>query len=734
LDGSNLIIIGDLNQLPTSDLESTLNLQQRVKVPTRGNSTLDKILIEQTICECFDDPTVEPNFGTADHLLVSLKPVKQNRSSSSVRIKKVFDYRDSNIAAFVNVLKHQPWHLLYRSEDPIDVKCDLFYDLLRPALDRIPFTYIEITDKDKPWMTPLLKLLINRRYDAYRQGHYDKYNHFKNKVRVEVLKAKSAWLQRLKQKPYGIWKAVKSVSTKPVSTHGLANQFPSASGVADALNSAFSSVFTSPNSHADQSDERMFSTNGEAWIVEITVERTSKLLRNLKSGKAAGSDNLTPRLLRACHRVLAGPLTHLFVCSISSRQVPSRWKQAIVTPIPKITNPSVTDFRPISLLPIPSKILEFLVLDSIKPKLLNLYGDNQFGFRPGSSTLDAHLAIHDHITRELDHLEVKGVALIAMDLSKAFDRLSHASLIQTLSDPDACIPSSFLLWLRDFLKNRSQRVSFEGTMSTNSVKVTSGVPQGSILAPYLFAAHMGGLMAATSSTRIIKYADDVALLIPYSNYSDLAATVSNEIQNVKTWCETHSLALNESKTKTLLFPKGNPNSLLTQGLPDVEPHLSSLGIIFETSLKWNKHVESITKKASGRIYALKSLKRIPTVTKRDLLQVYCNYILSLLEYNSPLLVGMSTRNDAKLDRIRKRCHRIICGLDCKCNDFSPIGERRLSRAMKVFESLMSTSNISHPLLPRRLPRTQHFYMEPMRTTRRMRSFIPFCAMIWNASH
>ena len=130
---------------------------------------------------------------------------------------------------------------------------------------------------------------------------------------------------------------------------------------------------------------------------------------------------------------------------------------------------------------------------------------------------------------------------------------------------------------------------------------------------------------------------------------------------------------------------------------------------------------------------LRVLKRIPLVTKADLRQVYCNYILSVIEYNSPLMVGMSSKNDSKLDYIRKRCHRIICGLDCRCSDFTSISERRKVRAMKYFDRLMNPDNISHCLLPHRLPHTQHFFFEAVRTTRRLKSFVPFCVLTYNAS-
>lgn len=730
LSGSKLIITGDTNQLPTSDLESTLCLRQMVKIPTRGTAILDKILIDDTLCDEFNDPVIQPNFGHSDHMAVYINPMEEK--VTPIRVKKVYDYRKSNISAFVDALRCQPWHQIYRNSESIDTKCDQFYTMITNALECIPFTFVEMSPRDKPWITPVVKVLIDLRYDAYRRGHFEKYQHYKEKTRKEIEKAKASWMKKLKSQPHGIWKAMKDVSCKHrPNVQNLDRQFSSASDAADALNSVFSSFFS--EARVPQNTQLVSSTRSDkAWNVTITTEKTLKLLNNLKPGKSAGNDGLTPRLLKAGRDVLSGPLTHLFACSISSCSVPEKWKQAVVVPVPKVSNPSVTDFRPISLLPIPSKMLESIVLDSVKQELINTYGDNQFGFRPGSSTLDAHLAIHDEITRHLDCPETSGVAMIAMDLSKAFDRLSHFSLLQTLIH--AQLPSEFTLWIKDFLEGRKQKVNFQGILSKSMVKVTSGVPQGSVLAPYLFASHMGTLKISSPQARLIKYADDITILIPFTKCVDLTARAQSEVSNVVEWCKSHGLAVNQQKTQTLLFSKPKPSTSISASLPNVKPQLKILGITFEASLKWSQHVKDVTLKAARRIHTLKQLKRIPNVTKEDLLVVYHNYVLSVMEYNSPLFVGLSKKDDTKMDRIRKRCHWIVCGSNCQCTSFTPIQTRRQNRAMHVFKRLQHPNSISHKLLPRRLPRTNHFCIDPMRTTRRANSFVPFCALRWNSCH
>ena len=381
----------------------------------------------------------------------------------------------------------------------------------------------------------------------------------------------------------------------------------------------------------------------QSWNVQISTEKVTQMLLNLKSGKSAGYDDLSPRILREAYDIFAAPLTHLFTVSIATQKFPTAWKMAMIAPIPKKKNPSLNDFRPISLLSIPSKLLETLVLNSVRQRLLLHYGDYQFGFRPGASTLHANVTIHDFVTRHLDKSSMKGVVMIAMDLSKAFDKLSHESLMRSLIG--SSFPRDFLLWLSDFLLNRKQRVLLQGTVSTNVTNVTSGVLQGSVLAPYLFAFHMGTLSPAQPETLLVKYADDVSILIPLSENSDLSSLVLTEIENIKKWSSSHGLQVNEEKTKSLVFTKSEITELKLRSVPNLNSDLKILGVTFENTLKWDKHMENITKCASRRIHALRMLKRIPGATQKDLIPVYQNYILSIIEYNSPLFVGLGSRNE-----------------------------------------------------------------------------------------
>ena len=318
---------------------------------------------------------------------------------------------------------------MYFGELSIDRKWDMFYSMVDNALEKIPHTFVEMSRYEKPWMTPKLKLLINSRYEAYRTKDFTVFNHLKKKVKEEIRKAKGLWLSKLKRAPQGIWKAVQHSSKPSKASDILFQDDTPIRDVADRLNATFAQAFSDSSL-----EEFSMSPNQRQWNPVCNQSITAFHLAKLKPGKASGNDGLSSRLLKAARDILAPPLTHIFCLSLSSCTVPSRWKTANVVPVPKKNCTSISDFRPISLLPLPSKILEKIVLTSVKDALIDLYGSNQFGFRPGSSTLLAHISIHDHITRQMDLPSSLSVVLITFDMKKAFDSLSHLCLLNSLSE------------------------------------------------------------------------------------------------------------------------------------------------------------------------------------------------------------------------------------------------------------------------------------------------------------
>ena len=157
--------------------------------------------------------------------------------------------------------------------------------------------------------------------------------------------------------------------------------------------------------------------------------------------------------------------------------------------------------------------------------------------------------------------------------------------------------------------------------------------------------------------------------------------------------------------------------------------LRILGITYDTKLSWNVHIKNICKTARQRMYILRKMK--PLVTKTELKSIYHATILNVIEYCGPLFVGMNRKNQEMIEKIRRRCHHIICGFDCHCNILSSVSERRRTQSMKLFNEIKKTNNILHHLLPPQLPRTTHYSMPTCKTNRRLNSFIPFCVNFHN---
>ena len=257
---------------------------------------------------------------------------------------------------------------------------------------------------------------------------------------------------------------------------------------ATLLNSHFCSVFNSSVPYVPCDDPQPI--NGLTSITCSTNE-VEHLLKTMRPDVATGPDSVSSIMLRNTASTISSPLTAIFIQSLAMGSVRSDWKQSNITPIYKKDDPALaTNYRPISLLFLVSKVLERIIQNRLMRYLIsNSYLSRfQFGFRPMGSTQEAILTATNDWHKTLD----RGLssAAVFFDLSKAFDTVPHHLLLQTLRSIG--ISGPLLGWFHSYLSNRQQRVVIR-RHSSSYANVDSGVPQGSILGPLLFIIYMNSI-------------------------------------------------------------------------------------------------------------------------------------------------------------------------------------------------------------------------------------------------
>ena len=345
-----------------------------------------------------------------------------------------------------------------------------------------------------------------------------------------------------------------------------------------------------------------------------------------------------------------------------------------------------------------------------------------------SSTASALICLHEKITGSLDNDATLGVIILAYDFSKAFDKLGHDVIIDTLRTNS--LPVGFVQWILEYLNNRTQIVKIDNNYSC-PLTIKSGIPQGSVIGPFLFNLVVGSLHPVYDSTTIVKYVDDCTFVIPITR--DQPDCYHQEHVNMLRWSTSVGLRLNTKKCKYLWIPKS------THCVPpvisdfSVVSELKILGVYFSSNLKWKKQIDYVNKRASCRLYALRVLK--PCLDRTELIAIYHGLILSLLEYCSPVMIGMMTKDEYVLDRIQRRAHRVICGKDCNCDCLPNLRSRREAAAIKLLNRIAERpSHPLHDLCPKRSYISQRFIMPAVKTSRRLNSFFPMSVILANNTH
>ena len=409
-------------------------------------------------------------------------------------------------------------------------------------------------------------------------------------------------------------------------------------------------------------------TNDQFKFSEVTGLDIKKIVKSIKTN-ACGVDDISAYFIKISIEYTADILANIINSSFQINFFPTRWKQAIVKPIPKVSNPTKSsDYRPISLLPAFSKIAEKIAAKQMSHFLKehNLLDNLQSAYKTGHSTITALLKVTDDIYDALDESEM--VLLSLLDHSKAFDTANHRLILAKLKNFG--FHDDALKWVTSYLSNRKQKVQTDSDSEWENI--INGVPQGSILGPLLFTVLVSDISECIGTGSYHTYADDLQWYLRFKPEEALTAfeNANTVLNNVVDYSSNNFLKLNTDKTKYIIIgSQNNLNKLKDLILPPLKLNgdvlerkysVKNLGVIFDQHMSWVDHINNIVGKAYGRLKQAYRYKNFLSIdSKFRLIEAY---ILSLFNYGDILFQNITARLANKIQLVQNACMRFVFGL------------------------------------------------------------------------
>ena len=367
-------------------------------------------------------------------------------------------------------------------------------------------------------------------------------------------------------------------------------------------------------------------------------------------------------VLKDAMSILLLEFTHLMNECLNSSVMPKSWKIGTVTPIPKgSASLNVGEYRPVSVLPCPSKVLERIVYNQLVyfSETNALLDKRQHGFRKGFSTASAIMEVTDFLYESIDNGCYVHCAFI--DYSKAFDTLNHDILFVKLNNLG--IGKGVLDWCKDYLSNRFQSVKL-GNEKSPLLPITCGVPQGSILGPLYFIIYVNDLLEEFigDEVGITLYADDTVLYTKGRDSKRAVQLLNRGLEKLSTWCINNKLAINVKKTKHLVLSPPHRakevHHVMLNGEPlDTVRNYNYLGVIIDDCLTFENFLKEKGNKMNARIYQLGKLRKF--LTSDIACHIYKQTILPTAEYADLIVESGPPDKVSRLQRLQDKAIRII---------------------------------------------------------------------------
>lgn len=582
-----------------------------------------------------------------------------------------FNFKKGNYYGLNNYLASIDWDdLLRNGVTDVDTAVDKFYEVLSIGMHNfIPLSILKTPKFPRWYSNELKKLIIDKKkhHKKYKiSNRWDDYLTFsslrtqckdsmKECYKNHVLNTELAIPGNIKT----FWNFVNDKRKDcSMPQHMFLGNESSDNGstTVNLFSKHFKSVYK-PSLVANNNTEFIFEKTVDIDSCDVSLETVYSKLASLDPNKSPGPDGISPILLKNCRCSLAKPLLFLFTLSLNSGVFPKLWKNSFVTPIYKNgEKANITNYRQICILSTIPKIFENFITDQIKERLTMAIMEEQHGFCKGRSTTTNMLLFVQFVLNALENRSQ--VDVVYTDFSKAFDTVNHFILCEKLKAFG--LGGTLLNWITSYLHDRTQSVRVKGFIS-EEITVTSGVPQGSHLGPFLFNIFINDIKPVFKNSYFLLFADDLKLFNIVKSKED-CDNIQADLDALSRWCTLNFLDLNIKKCQSVSFYRSHSRLEYTYSINgsslDNVNMIRDLGIIMDTKLDFRSHYDHMTNKA------LKMLGFICRISKdfsniSSLTCLYNSLVRSNLEYASAVWSPTYASHVYSLEKVQNKFLRFI---------------------------------------------------------------------------